>query len=272
MSQIYRSIAASTKTVSQALAIAGVVTLMIVIYTGFVSKYNSNYLAHLLLTHFLVPRPLMHPWFKWISWINPVAYAFEALFVNELHGQQYICSSIVPSGPGYTEAGGNFVCAVAGAVTGQATVSGDAYLESSFQYSYSHIWRNLGFMFAFMIFFLFVYLLATELNASTSSSAEVLVFRRGRVPKELIAAEKATKGDEEAPALAGATAATGLRKSDADLEKEQNQQVQALAPQTDIFTWKDVCYDIKIKGQPRRLLDNVSGWVKPGTLTALMVS
>lgn len=39
MSQIYRSIAASTKTVSQALAIAGVVTLAIVIYTGYVSKF-----------------------------------------------------------------------------------------------------------------------------------------------------------------------------------------------------------------------------------------
>lgn len=42
MSQIYRSIAASTKTVSQALAIAGVVTLAIVIYTGFVSKYKTR--------------------------------------------------------------------------------------------------------------------------------------------------------------------------------------------------------------------------------------
>jgi hypothetical protein len=40
MSQIYRSIAASTKTVSQALAIAGVTTLAIVIYTGFVSEYQ----------------------------------------------------------------------------------------------------------------------------------------------------------------------------------------------------------------------------------------
>ena len=29
-------------------------------------------------------------------------------------------------------------------------------------------------------------------------------------------------------------------------------------------------YDIQIKGEERRLLDNVSGWVKPGTLTALM--
>jgi ABC-type multidrug transport system ATPase subunit len=44
----------------------------------------------------------------------------------------------------------------------------------------------------------------------------------------------------------------------------------AIQPQTDVFTWRDVSYDIEIKGEPRRLLDHVSGWVKPGTLTALM--
>src|SRR3954471_19565964 len=115
MSQIYRSIAAATKTVSQALAIAGVVTLAIVIYTGFV-----------------IPRPLMHPWFKWISWINPVAYAFEGLFVNELHGQRYACSNLVPTGRGYTQTGDQFICAVAGAVAGQTTVLGDDYLHSQF--------------------------------------------------------------------------------------------------------------------------------------------
>jgi ABC-type multidrug transport system ATPase subunit len=46
--------------------------------------------------------------------------------------------------------------------------------------------------------------------------------------------------------------------------------VNALSPQKDIFTWRNVVYDINIKGEPRRLLDHVSGWVKPGTLTALM--
>ncbi|EHL03024.1 putative ABC transporter CDR4 [Glarea lozoyensis 74030] len=250
MSQIYRSIAASTKTVSQALAIAGVVTLAIVIYTGFV-----------------IPRPLMHPWFKWISWINPVAYAFEGLFVNELHGREFICSQLVPSGPGYSLTGNNFVCAVAGSVAGQQTVSGDDYLDAQFQYSYSHIWRNLGFMFAFMIFFLFVYLAATEFNSATDSSAEVLVFRRGHVPKHLEQAEKAAKNDDEAPAAAGVGSGS---RDDAGDEAHQDEEVQALPPQTDVFTWKDVCYDIKIKGNPRRLLDNVNGWVKPGTLTALM--
>lgn len=42
--------------------------------------------------------------------------------------------------------------------------------------------------------------------------------------------------------------------------------------QTSIVSWKDVVYDIKIKGEERRILDHVDGWVKPGTLTALMVS
>ncbi|KAG4026890.1 hypothetical protein MFRU_035g00420 [Monilinia fructicola] len=246
MSQIYRSIAAATKTISQALAIAGVITLAIVIYTGFV-----------------IPRPLMHPWFKWISWINPVAYAFEALFVNELHGKRFACSTLVPTGPGYVQSGNNFVCAVAGAAVGSNTVSGDDYLQAQFQYSYSHIWRNLGFLFAFMIFFLAFYLLATELNASTDSKAEVLVFRRGHVPEDLLAAERAAKNDEEAHVGTG-----GGAKNNAG--QQENDNVQALAPQTDVFTWQNVCYDIKIKNEPRRLLDNVSGWVKPGTLTALM--
>ncbi|KAJ8071471.1 hypothetical protein OCU04_001791 [Sclerotinia nivalis] len=246
MSQIYRSIAAATKTISQALAIAGVATLAIVIYTGFV-----------------IPRPLMHPWFKWISWINPVAYAFEALFVNELHGQEFTCSTLVPTGPGYVQDGNTFICAVAGSVVGSTTVSGDDYMQAAFQYSYSHIWRNLGFLFAFMIFFLAFYLLATEYNSSTDSKAEVLVFRRGHVPEDLLAAERAAKNDEEAHVSTGADA----KEINSD---KQGRDVQALAPQTDVFTWRNVCYDIKIKNEPRRLLDNVSGWVKPGTLTALM--
>ncbi|KAG9572158.1 pleiotropic drug resistance protein, ABC superfamily, partial [Aureobasidium melanogenum] len=45
-----------------------------------------------------------------------------------------------------------------------------------------------------------------------------------------------------------------------------------LPAQKDIFSWHNVVYDIEIKGEPRRLLDHVSGWVKPGTLTALMGS
>lgn len=242
MSAIFRSIAASTKTISQALAIAGVMVLAIVIYTGFTLQ-----------------RSYMHPWFKWISYANPVAYAFEGLLVNEVHGRRFPCASTSLVPPYGT--GDNFRCAVAGAVAGELTVSGDAWVETSYGYSYSHIWRNLGFLFMFQICFYVLYLVMTELNSKSSSTAEFLIFRRGHAPKYL----QESQNDEES-----GSDTNGKVVAEENFNEEQDQKVNVIAPQKDIFTWRDVCYDITIKGEPRRLLDNVSGWVKPGTLTALM--
>lgn len=110
-------------------------------------------------------------------------------------------------------------------------------------------------MLAFLFFFLAIYFVATELNSSTTSTAEVLVFRRGHVPSGLAG----NKHDEESSDTAVDTK-----------DGAEDGSVNAIPAQTDIFTWKDVVYDIQIKGEPRRLLDHVSGFVKPGTLTALM--
>jgi ATP-binding cassette, subfamily G (WHITE), member 2, SNQ2 len=39
----------------------------------------------------------------------------------------------------------------------------------------------------------------------------------------------------------------------------------------DVFTWRHLEYDVVVgKGETRRLLDDVSGYVAPGKLTALM--
>jgi ABC-type multidrug transport system permease subunit/ABC-type multidrug transport system ATPase subunit len=43
-----------------------------------------------------------------------------------------------------------------------------------------------------------------------------------------------------------------------------------MSQQRSIFSWRDIVYGIHIKDKPRRLLDHVSGWARPGTLTALM--
>ena len=194
------------------------------------------------------------------SWINPVAYAFEALLVNEVHGRRFPCaltSLIPPYGQGR-----NFQCAVAGAVVGEMNVSGDAWVQSQYGYSYSHIWRNLGFLFAFMIFFFTVYFIATELNSDSTSTAEYLIFRRGHVPSFLLGGQSK---DEET-----AVVKEKLTASNDALEGDRAKDVTKLGAQKDIFTWRNVTLDIKIKGEARRLLDGISGWVKPGTLTALM--
>ncbi|KAK3092221.1 hypothetical protein LTR53_019615, partial [Teratosphaeriaceae sp. CCFEE 6253] len=115
-----------------------------------------------------------------IRYINPVFYAFEILVANEFHGRQFTCSQFVPA---YTPLpGASFICASKGAVAGEYTVSGDAYIQASYTYSYSHVWRNFGILLGFLIAFLVFYFVATELNSSTTSTAEVLVFRRGHVP------------------------------------------------------------------------------------------
>ncbi|KAK5118312.1 hypothetical protein LTR62_002825 [Meristemomyces frigidus] len=241
MSAVFRTLAAITKTISQAMALSGVLVLAIVVYTGFT-----------------IPVPYMHPWFSWIRYLNPVFYAFEILIANEFHGRQFTCSQFIP---GYTPLPGNsFICSSKGAVAGQHTVSGDDYIMAAYTYTYAHVWRNFGILLGFLIGFLVMYFTATELNSSTSSTAEVLVFRRGHVPAYMQENGKQSSDEEAAAAEKGAETK----------DEEGKDEITAIPEQTDIFTWRDVKYDIEIKGEPRTLLDHVSGWVRPGTLTALM--
>lgn len=121
MSAVFRTLAAVTKTVSQAMALSGVMVLAIVIYTGFV-----------------VPVKYMGAWFGWIRWINPVYYAFEILISNEFHGREFPCASFVPAYPDLT--GDTFICLQKGAEAGQRTVSGDEYIGVAYEYYYSHVW------------------------------------------------------------------------------------------------------------------------------------
>lgn len=243
MGGIFRTLGAITKTSSQAMSLAGVMILALTMYTGF-----------------MVAVPQMVAWFGWLRWINPLYYAFEILIGNEFHGREYICSGILPP---YTPLqGDSWICDAVGAVAGRSTVNGDSYINANYSYYWSHAWRNLGILFAFLFFFTLLYAVCTELSSGAGSTAEFLVFQRGHVPAHLQNAN--SPGDEEKQASSASSGPVTSSMGDNDAS------VSALAPQKDIFTWKDVVYDIEIKGEPRRLLDNVSGWVKPGTLTALM--
>ena len=215
---------------------------------------------------FVIPVNYMHGWARWINYINPTAYGFESLMVNEFHNRQYDCSNFIPSGPGFGDGStSSQICTIVGSVAGQTVVSGDAYINISYQYYASHKWRNIGIIFAFMIGLCAMYLIATETVTAKKSKGEVLLFRRGHVPAYLNGKASDTESQNSDPNLAALT-----RKQ--TMDEELTRQVSAVIQrQTAIFQWKDVCYDIKIKGKPRRILDHVDGWVKPGTMTALMV-
>ncbi|KAK1050922.1 Multidrug resistance protein [Friedmanniomyces endolithicus] len=240
MSMMFRCIASFSRTLSQAMAPAAIIILAIVIFTGFA-----------------IPVDYMLGWCRWINWIDPVAYGFESLMINEFHNREYSCSAFVPA---YGDlALQQQVCSAIGSQPGQNYVNGDAYINSGFQYYNAHKWRNVGIIVGFTVFLMFLYLAATELISSKKSKGEVLVFRRGHTPASL----KEKSRDLET-ADAGANGAP-LEKKESYVEASN-----IIQRQTAIFSWKDVCYDIKIKSETRRILDHVDGWVKPGTLTGLM--
>lgn len=184
---------------------------------------------------------------------------------NEFSNQNVPCSVLIPP---YSDANiQNQVCVVNGAVPGQSTVSGAAWLEVSYGYSASHIWRNFGIVVAFFVFFLFTYLITTEFKTPPQSRGEVLVFPLGKEPKHIEELKRAAKTDEETGRpleIDGGTSARITTTANVEAMKKD------LEAPKDIFTWRNVCCDVRIKNETRRLLSNVSGYVKPGTLTALM--
>jgi len=238
MSMLFRTIASVSRTLQQALTPAAILILAIVIYTGFA-----------------IPTPYMLGWSRWINYLDPVAYGFEALMCNEFHNRRFTCNQLAP---GYGNLANN-ICAVTGAVAGQNYVDGDTYINVNFEYYNSHKWRNFGILWVFMIGLGLTYLTAAEFVSSKKSKGEILVFRRGHIPTTLT---KTTPDDAEA---AGAA-----EKRPMDREQAQDDAMNVIQRQEAIFQWRNVCYDIKIKSESRRILDHVDGWVKPGTLTALM--
>lgn len=201
----------------------------------------------------------MQNWLGWIRWLNPVFYGLESVMLNEFVGRNFSCSTFVPMGPGYGSAApSERVCSSAGSVPGQDFVSGTTYLRISYGFDNAHRWRNFGVLIAYMFLFMGLHLVAAEYIAGERSKGEVLVFSRKAMKQHL----KRGAVDVETGAAARAQLSSG----------EDSDGVAGMHKQTSVFHWKDVCYDIKIKGEPRRILDHVDGWVKPGTLTALMVS
>ena len=159
MTQLYRMFAAWLGTFDDALRFAGLSILIMFFYTGYiVSK---------------VALIADSPWFGWLYCTlpsnhtdidtNPLAFAFEAVMANEFEGQNFPCdpSQLVPSGPGYTNSAFQS-CDIVGAIPGSTVVSGGAYISQAFGFSRSHIWRNFGIIFIFIIAYIIIGVIGSE--------------------------------------------------------------------------------------------------------------
>jgi ATP-binding cassette subfamily G (WHITE) protein 2 (SNQ2) len=226
----------------------------------------SGFLLAAVLTYagYMIPKTSMHPWLVWIYWINPLAYAFQSLMDNEFHGQIIPCANnnLIPNGPTYANLAHQACSGVRGAAIGATSVTGDQYL-GSLSYSHSHLWRNLGIVWAWWGLFLFITVFCTSRWEASSGSSGYLL-----IPREKVQHNKFLLGkDEESQAMEKSVNTSPTSESSSEVDVEGS-----LIRNTSVFTWKNLTYTVSTPSGDRVLLDNVQGWVKPGMLGALMGS
>lgn len=253
MYSFFRAIGSLVKSLDVATRITGVAIQALIVYTGY-----------------LIPPQKMRPWFKWLIWINPVQYGFEALMANEFTGLDIECvpPSLVPQVPGALPQYQS--CTLQGSQPGQAFVKGEDYIRIAFTYERAHLWRNVGIIAAFWIFFVIVTMIGMERQKPNEGGGAVTIFKRGQAPTSVQKAmEKGSiPKDEEKTEIAGNENLIGAEDSSTNLGSDLASK--GVARNDSIFTYTNVNYTIPYEKGERKLLDNVQGFVRPGKLTALM--
>ncbi|KIX03509.1 uncharacterized protein Z518_07062 [Rhinocladiella mackenziei CBS 650.93] len=261
----FRAIPALCRTLDDATRFTGVCIQILVVYTGY-----------------LIPPTQMKPWFSWLRRINWLAFGFEGLMANEFTGLTLDCVPpyLVPQGPHAQPQYQS--CTLAGSQPGDTFVDGAQYIQTAFEYTRAHLWRNFGLLWAFFIFFLALTAFGMERMKPNSGGGAITVFKRGQGPKQVeesIATgrhEKNPKRDEEAAAVGSdtligeKTTIPDNETSDSTSTKQDESAVKQVAKNETIYTFRNLNYVIPYEKGERKLLQNVQGYVRPGKLTALM--
>jgi ATP-binding cassette subfamily G (WHITE) protein 2 (SNQ2) len=238
-------------------------------------------MAMVIYSSYMIQRPSMYWWFKWFSYCNPILYTFESMMLMQFRNLRMPCSvfELIPNGPGYENINTklNQVCGFVGAVEskvlydGANDVNGNIYVKLAFTYVFSHAWRNLGIMFAFIIGYIIISCVIVEtFNPIPATSDKLIFVKDARITKKmyehfrLIAAEDDNEIDLEKFEDEDQLVTVDTLLSNDDSNGSHN------LGSDDIFTWKNLTYSIPYGGEERKLLEDVHGYVLPGTLTALM--
>ncbi|KAF4446254.1 putative ATP-binding multidrug cassette transport protein [Fusarium austroafricanum] len=250
---LYRMFASLSPEIDTAVRFSGISLNLLVIYTGYVIPKTQ------LLKDYI--------WFGWLYWVNPISYSFEAVLTNELSSRNMECSpsQLVPQGPGVqSEFQG---CAISGASVNAQSVSGSDYLQATYNYSRSNLWRNFGVVIAFAVLYILVTVLATELVSFTQGGGGASIFKKSPKAKEQAHEAEAPVDDEKAVGN-GASSASGV-VADPNPGSE-SEALEKITDSESIFTWRNIEYTVPYLGGEKKLLNKVSGYAKPGVMVALM--
>ncbi|KDE85132.1 pleiotropic drug resistance protein [Aspergillus oryzae 100-8] len=242
LSVMFRAIAVFTNSITRAILPVGLLLNVFIIYTGF----------------YITP-PGMKVWLFWIRYLDPMYYIFESVALNEIGTSSYQCSSgdIVPRGSAYNETSYQ-ACAVSGSVAGELSLSGRLYLMAEYGFKNTHLWRNVGINAGFFVFFSVVVMIGMERFRNAAEHMSTIFYRR--LPSWVSASASRSADIEEPPIVAETK----------DSKPSSNHDVKAigrLETTQSVFAWQELSLQL---GDDKRLLHEVSGWLQPGKMTALM--
>lgn len=188
-------------------------------------------------------------------YVNGLGLAFSALMMNEFRHLTLKCTdeSLVPHGANYSDLN-HQTCTLPGSYPGSDLVRGADYIRMSYSYDTKDLWRNFGLLIVLIVGFL----------AANSILGEYITFGSGGKTITYF-----VKEDAERKKLNDALA---KRRETRRQNKGSEASDTALKINSEaILTWEDLVYDVPApSGGQLRLLNNIYGYVKPGTLTALM--
>ncbi|KAI0536310.1 putative ABC multidrug transporter [Xylaria digitata] len=226
-----------------------VFTLCLLSFYRMIGAWNSHFgvasqiagwstMVIMVYAGYLIPVPSMHVWFCWLAYIDPVQYAFGALMGSETGGLILECvePQFIPYGGNYEEIYRG--CSAPGSTPGQSTYGGAEFLKAQYGDFTQHVWRNVGI-----------------LNLQRAGDSKILFEMRAHL-KSLSEREDKEKGI--------ACETIGIQRNEAQVEDRRTDGT--------VFTFRDINYFVHAGGSEKQLLRNVSGFVTPGKLVALMGS
>lgn len=175
--------------------------------------------------------------------------------MNEFRRIDLECTadSLIPHGPGYNDIN-HQVCTLAGSVSGTSVVSGTNYIEKSFRYDPKDLWRNWGIIVVLIVVFLILNTLLGEYVKWGAGGRTVTFFaKETKELKELNEKQQAHR-----------------KRRNSVSREEDNTGAGLIVASKAVLTWEAINYDVPVPTGELRLLRDIYGWVKPGTLTALM--
>ncbi|KAK5134770.1 hypothetical protein LTR08_006145 [Meristemomyces frigidus] len=232
----FRTVGCLCPDFDSAIKIAALLITLFVLTSGYLIQYQSEQV-----------------WLRWIFYINALGLGFAALMVNEFSRIDLSCTGtyLIPYGPTY----GNIdhqVCTLQGSQAGTPAVRGTDYVETAFSYNPSDLWRNWGIILILVIAFLATNVLLGEYIKWGAGGKTVTFF---------------AKEDAKRKKLNEALQAKKASRSRRETQQEGSELKIASKA---VLTWEDLCYDVPVPSGQLRLLKDISGFVRPGQLTALM--